>query len=262
MLGAIIGDIVGSRFEFCDAKTKNFDFFATGCEFTDDTVMTLAIAKALLDSRGDHSKLNDLTTRHMRDIGRQYPMCGYGQIFFKWLFSDTMGPYGSYGNGAAMRVSPCGFAANTIDAAKLYSLKVTEVTHNHLEGLKGAEATAACVFLAKTGKSTDEIREYVDTNYYPMDFTIDGIRDNYKFDASCRNSVPQAIAAFLESTSFEDAVRNAVSLGGDSDTMAAIAGGIAEARYGIPDDIRTRALTFLDERLLGILEECQGGPGR
>ncbi|MCL2183965.1 MAG: ADP-ribosylglycohydrolase family protein [Chitinispirillia bacterium] len=261
MLGAIIGDIAGSRFEFSNVKAKNFELFATGCEFTDDTVMTLAVAKALLESRGDHTLLNSLAAKFMREIGRLYPMCGFGQIFSKWVFSDTMGPYGSYGNGAAMRVSPCGFAASTIEAAKLYSLKVTEVTHSHLEGLKGAEATAACVFLAKTGKSNAEIREYVNTNYYPMNFTLDSIRDSYKFDASCQNTVPQAITAFLESTSFESAVRNAISLGGDSDTMAAITGGIAEARYGIPDDIRKRALEFLDERLLGILAECQGTAG-
>ncbi|MCL2219699.1 MAG: ADP-ribosylglycohydrolase family protein [Chitinispirillia bacterium] len=258
MLGAIIGDIVGSRFEFSNAKTKVFEFFATGCEFTDDTVMTLAVAKALLESEGDHTRLNALVTTQMREIGRLYPMCGFGQNFFKWVHSDTMGPYGSYGNGAAMRVSPCGFAADTVDAAKLYSLKVTEVTHNHLEGLKGAEATAACIFLAKTGTSIPDIRDYVHANYYPMDFTLDKIRESYVFDASCQRSVPQAIAAFLESTSFEDAIRNAISLGGDSDTMAAITGGIAEAHYGIPQDIREHALTFLDERLLGILAECQG----
>jgi type I restriction enzyme M protein len=178
-------------------------------------------------------------------------------MFRQWMFSDAPKPYNSFGNGAAMRVSACGFAANTLDAAKLLSRKVTEITHNHPEGLKGAEAAAVCVFLAREGKSILEIRDYVNEHYYPMNFTLDGIRGEYRFDSSCQNSVPQAIMAFLESIGFEDAIRNAVSIGGDSDTIAAIAGSIAEAYYGIPTGIRKHALTFLDEYLLKILVDFE-----
>jgi type I restriction enzyme M protein len=253
MLGAIIGDIVGSRFEWNNIKTKEFDFLTYTCEVTDDSIMTLAIAKAILDSQGNYDKLGDLAEKNMREIGRPYPDCGYGGMFRKWMYSDSMGAYNSFGNGAAMRVSACGFAAATIDEAKLLSQKVTEVTHNHPEGLKGAEATAICIFLALTGSSILEIRDYVNEYYYPLNFTLDGIRDSYTFNETCQDTVPQAIMAFLESTSFEDAIRNAISIGGDSDTLAAITGGIAEAYYGIPVHIRKHALTFLDERLLGIL---------
>ena len=257
MLGAIIGDIVGSRFEWNNIKTKEFDFFTSRCTFTDDSVMSLAIAGAILEAGGDYGKLGGLAVKHMRGVGRPYPNCGYGGMFRRWVYSDDMGPYNSFGNGAAMRVSACGFAADTIDEAVVLARKVTEVTHNHPEGLKGAEATAACVFLAREGKGIPEVRDYVNGHYYPMDFTLDGIRDSYRFDESCQGTVPQAIMAFLESTGFEDAIRNAVSIGGDSDTLAAITGSIAEAYYGIPDDIRACGLAFLDERLLGILNDFE-----
>ena len=257
MLGAIIGDIVGSRFEWNNIKTKEFDFLTYACEFTDDTVMTLAVAKALLETKGDYYKLDGIVVKTMREIGRSYPNCGYGGMFRKWVFSDTMEAYNSFGNGAAMRVSACGFAADTIDETKLLARKVTEITHNHPEGLKGAEATALCVFLAKTGSNMLEIRDHVNNNYYPMNFTLGGIRAGYRFDVTCQGSVPQAIMAFLESNSFEDAIRNAISIGGDSDTIAAITGAIAEAYYGIPADIRKHALTFLDERLLTILVDFE-----
>ncbi|GBU20439.1 hypothetical protein R80B4_00317 [Fibrobacteres bacterium R8-0-B4] len=257
MIGAIIGDIVGSRFEWNNIKTKDFEFLTHTCEATDDSIMTLALAKAILEADGDYDSLGSLAVKNMREIGRPYPDCGYGGMFRQWMYSDTMGAYNSYGNGAAMRVSPCGFAAKTLDEAKLLSRKVTEVTHNHPEGLKGAEATAVCIFLARTGSNILEIRDYVNDNYYPMNFTLDGIRNSYKFDVSCQGTVPQAIMAFLESTSFEDAVRNAVSIGGDSDTLAAITGGIAEAYYGATAAIRKHALTFLDKKLLGILTEFE-----
>lgn len=169
------------------------------------------------------------------------------------MYSDNPQPYNSFGNGAAMRVSACGFAASTLEEAKQLSKKVTEVTHNHPEGLKGAEATTVAIFLAKTGKNILEIRDYINDHYYPMNFTLDGIRDSYEFNEICQDTVPQAIMAFLESTSFEDAIRNAISIGGDSDTLAAITGGIAEAYYGIPTNTRKHALTFLDERLMKIL---------
>jgi type I restriction enzyme M protein len=252
-----VGDIAGSRFERHHIKSKEFEFLTYHCRVTDDSIMSLAIAKALLESNGNYDNLGTLTVQCMRDVGKRYPHCGYGGMFRQWMFSDDPKPYNSFGNGAAMRVSACGFAAHTLDEAKLLSRKVTEITHNHPEGLKGAEATALCVFLAREGKSILEIRDYVNEHYYPMNFTLNGIREEYHFDSSCQNSVPQAIMAFLESTGFEDAIRNAVSLGGDSDTQAAIAGGIAEAYYGIPTGIRKHALTFLDETLLKILVDFE-----
>lgn len=263
MLGAIAGDIVGSRFEWDNIKTKEFEFFTCRCKFTDDSVMSLAVAKALLDCNGDYDNLGGYAVRAMREVGQPYPDSGYGGMFRQWMYSDNPQPYDSFGNGAAMRVSACGFAAHTIDEAVLLSRKVTEVTHNHPEGIKGAEATAVCVFLARTGSSIIEIRDYVNSRYYPMDFTLDSIRDSYRFNETCQDTVPQAIMAFLESSSFEDAIRGAISIGGDSDTLAAITGGIAEAYYGVPADIRRRALTFLDERLLKILidfENVYGSP--
>jgi type I restriction enzyme M protein len=253
MFGAIIGDIVGSRFEWNNIKTKDFELLTYRCEFTDDSVMTLAVAKALLDCGSKYDRLGDYAVRAMREVGQPYPDCGYGGMFRKWMYSDNPQPYNSFGNGAAMRVSACGFIATTLDEAVALSRKVTEVTHNHPEGIKGAEATTVCIFLARTGSSILEIRDYVDKHYYPMNFTLDSIRESYSFNETCQNTVPQAIMAFLESTSFKDAIRNAVSIGGDSDTLAAITGGIAEAYYGIPTEIRKHALTFLDERLLGIL---------
>jgi len=179
-------------------------------------------------------------------------------MFNAWLSSDNPQPYNSYGNGAAMRVSACGFLAKSLEEAKLLSRKVTEVTHNHPEGIKGAEATAVAIYLARTGYSINKIREYIQANYYPLNFTLDEIRDTYKFNETCQESVPQAIEAFLESESFEDAIRNAVSIGGDSDTIAAITGGIAEAYYGIPDEIKEIAMTYyLDQRMKNILSEFQ-----
>ena len=257
MLGAIIGDIVGSRFEWSNIKTKEFDFFTYRCEVTDDSIMTLAIAKAILEAKGDLNKLSSLAVKFMREIGRQYPHCGFGGMFRKWMYSNVMGPYNSFGNGAAMRVSACGIVAHSIDEAIMLSRMVTEVTHNHPEGLKGAEAVAVCVYLARDGKNIFEIRDHVNKNYYPMNFTLDGIREAYQFSETCQDTVPQAIMAFLESKGFEDAIRNAISIGGDSDTLAAITGAIAEAYYGIPTEIRKHALTFLDERLLKILNDFE-----
>ena len=257
MLGAIIGDTVGSRFEWHNHRSKDFDFLTYKCEPTDDSIMTLAIAKAILKSEGDANKLSDLAVRYMQQLGRLYPDAGYGGAFHKWIRSNNPKPYNSFGNGAAMRVSPVGFAAKSLDEAKAMSKAVTKVTHNHPEGLKGAEATTVAIFMALHGRSMLEIRDYIDKNYYPMNFTLDGIRDSYQFNETCQDTVPQAMMAFFESTGFEDAIRNAISIGGDSDTLAAITGGIAEAYYGIPSDIRKHELTFLDERLLAILVEFE-----
>ena len=253
MLGAIIGDLVGSRFEWKNNKSKDFDFLTYRCFPTDDSVMSLAVAHAILVSKDDYSDLSDNVIERMQSIGRYYPNCGYGGSFAKWIVAETPIPYNSYGNGAAMRVSAVGFAANSMEEVVKLSRLVTDVTHNHPEGIKGAEATAVAIYMARSGKSMLEIRDYIDDNYYPMNFTLNQIRDDYTFDVSCQGSVPQALMAFFESTGFEDAIRNAISIGGDSDTIAAICGGIAEAYYGIPANIRKHAMTFLDKQLLQIL---------
>lgn len=253
MLGAIIGDIVGSRFEWNNHRDKDFEFLTYKCFPTDDSIMSLAIAQAILVSKPNHSDLSKNAIECMQSVGRNYPDCGYGGSFYNWMFSDNPKPYNSYGNGAAMRVSPAGFAATSLEEAKELSRLVTEVTHNHPEGIKGAEATAVAIYLAKSGSSILEIRDYINDNYYPMNFTLDDVRDTYKFNETCQDTVPQALQAFFESTDFEDAIRNAISIGGDSDTLAAICGGVAEAYYGIPTDIRKHALTFLDQKLMQLL---------
>lgn len=258
MIGAIIGDIAGSRFEFNNYKSKDFKFFTEKCRFTDDTVMTLAIAEAILEADPSYADLGEKAVAAMRRIGQPYPYCGYGGRFRRWMYYEKdPAPYGSFGNGSAMRVSACGWAGKTLVEVKAISKKVTEVTHNHPEGLKGAEAVATAVFLAKSGTKIPQIREYIEKTYYPLDFRLDDIRSTYKFNETCQGSVPEAIEAFLESVNFEDAVRNAVSIGGDSDTIAAIAGGIAGAYYGVPDALRAKALTYLDDRLLKILNDFE-----
>ena len=247
MLGAIIGDIAGSRFEFHNRKRKDFDLFAPGCRPTDDSVMTLAVAAALMEA----GALDSRAVKWMQRLGRSYPDSGFGGMFYRWLQSDDPQPYGSYGNGAAMRVSPVGFYARSEDEVKRLSHAVTAVSHNHPEAFKGAEATAMAVYLARTGADMAAIRERIERDYYKIDFTLDEIRPAYTL--SCQGSVPQALEAFFESTSFEDAIRNAISIGGDSDTIAAITGGIAEAYYGIPTDIAMAGEQYLDEALRDIL---------
>lgn len=252
MIGAIIGDIVGSRFEWHNIKTKEFDFFGKRCRFTDDTVMTLAVCDALM-ACDNYDELSSYAIKSMQELGNAYPRAGYGKRFKAWLKSKTPEPYNSWGNGAAMRVGGCGYVGESIEEVMNLAQTVTAVTHDHPEGIKAAKAVAVAVFLARTGKSMDEIYTYINDTYYSIDFTLDAIRDTYKFDVSCQGSVPQAFAAFFESKNFEDAIRNAISIGGDSDTIAAITGSIAEAYYGVPDAIRQQAGTFLDERLTRIL---------
>jgi len=257
MVGAIIGDIAGSRFEFNNIRSKDFELFAKDCRVTDDSIMTLAVAKAIMACNGDWEELGYNAVIYMREIGRKYPRCGFGGMFRRWMFSDDPEPYNSYGNGAAMRVSPCGFTAVTEEEAALLSRKVTEVTHNHSEGLKGAEAVSVAIFMARNGAAKNEIKERVEKDYYALDFTLDSIRESYQFNETCQETVPQAIAAFLESVSFEDAVRGAISIGGDSDTLAAIAGSIAEAFYGVPLELKNRALSYLDSALLTVYREWE-----
>lgn len=257
MLGAIIGDIAGSRFEFHNHRSKKFELMNDQCFFTDDTVMSLALAKALLESKDDYSDLSTQATFWMRKIGQPYPYCGYGGRFLNWMYTDAPEPYHSFGNGAAMRVSACAYAAASLDEAKTLSHAVTAVTHNHPEGLKGAEATVVATYLALHGASKDDIRQRILSDYYTINFTIDDIRPTYAFNETCQNTVPQALQAFFESTDFEDAIRTAISVGGDSDTLAAITGAVAEAHYGIPTHLREQAKTYLDERLLALLDEFE-----
>ena len=278
MIGAIVGDIAGSRFEFDNHKSKDFDLFVSCGKlngsvddklktmlnlstYSDDSVMTLAIAKAILLWKEMESltyqDLSQLAVASMREFGEMYPLAGYGGTFELWLHDETMGPYNSWGNGAAMRVSACGWAGRTLDEVKAMSRAVTEVTHNHLEGIKGAEATAVATFLARTGKSKEKIRSVIVRDYYPLDFTLDEIRPDYEFDVSCQGSVPLAIEAFMLFTCYEDHRGLAVSIGGDSDTIAAICGAVAGAFYGVPDDIRTKAAAFLPPHLLETLHSFE-----
>lgn len=265
MFGAMTGDIVGSIYEFNTIKTKEFPLFSGDCSFTDDTVMTVAIARALLRCCGTQETFIRAAEEEMHSLGRKYPYAGYGSRFFAWLLDDCPHPYNSYGNGSAMRVSPCGLIAVTLDEALSLSAASAEVTHNHPEGIKGARAAAAAVFLAKTGSRKEQIAEYIRQNFYPLEETLDEIREYYLFNETCMNTVPQAITAFLESESYEDAVRNAVSLGGDSDTLAAITGGIAWAYYRcgkkeLPQDmkaVRMQAEQYLPAEFVSTAERFE-----
>lgn len=246
MLGAIIGDIIGSVYEWNNIKTKDFPLFMPDCFFTDDTVMTIAIAEGLMN--GGTSKEFIVA---MKKYGRMYPDAGYGGRFGSWLFSEDTKPYNSWGNGSAMRVSPVAWFYDSLLEVEKHAEISASVTHNHPEGIKGAQATAAAIFLARKGKSKDDIKEYIESKYgYDLSRSLDDIRPSYIFNESCQGTVPEAIIAFLESTDFEDAIRNAISLGGDSDTLAAITGSIAEGAYGVPEIIKEKALSILDEDLL------------
>ena len=261
MYGAILGDIVGSPYEFdCNNyKAKDFPLFSRHSDFTDDTVMTLAVAKALLSSRGqDDTAIKAALVREMQQLGRAYPDRGYGTHFDGWLYEDAPQPYQSYGNGSAMRVSPAAWLAEDMTEALHLAQLTAEVTHDHPEGIKGAQATAAAVFLARTGCSRADIRAYVERVFgYDLGRTCDEIRPTYHHVESCQETVPQAITAFLESTGFEDALRTAVSLGGDSDTLAAITGSIAEAFYGVPENLKQECRQRLTPELAGILEKFE-----
>jgi len=248
MLGAIAGDVIGSRFEHNGIKNKDFELFNSHSFFTDDTVHTVALADSILNNVPYQEKL--------KEYFHYYPSVGYGRRFLSWAQSTTAVPYGSYGNGSAMRVSSVAWLYDTLDDVLSEALKSAMVTHNHPEGIRGAQAVAAAVFMARNGASKITIRNYVEDSFsYDLSATIDEIRPGYNFDVSCQGSVPQAIMAFLEAVDFEDAVRNAVSLGGDSDTLACIAGGIAEAYFGgVPERIAEECLMRIDERLKRVVE--------
>ncbi|HPW18777.1 MAG TPA: ADP-ribosylglycohydrolase family protein [Candidatus Aminicenantes bacterium] len=252
MIGAIAGDIIGSVHEFGRTKSKDFPLFVPGSAFTDDSVLTAAIARAILTD-GDYRK-------SVLEIGRRYPDAGYSGFFASWLFSSDPKPYDSWGNGSAMRVSPVGFAFDSVDDVLREAARSAEFTHSHPEGIKGAQATALAVFLARTARDKDIIRSEIAARFgYDLDRTVDGIRPGYSFNESCQETVPEAVIAFLESDSYEDAVRNAVSLGGDADTLACITGGIAEAFYGgVPPEIGNKARDILTPDLLKIAEDFGG----
>jgi ADP-ribosylglycohydrolase len=249
MIGAIAGDIIGSVHENAGTKTKDFQLFDLRCCFTDDTVLTVAVAEQMLRG-GDYI---DLFHQYYYD----YPEAGYGGNFIRWAAYERRLPYNSWGNGSAMRVSPIGFACNSLEEVMMQAKKSAEVTHNHVEGIRGAQATAVAIYLARTGQDKLAIKTHIEREFgYQLSDRLDDIRPDYTFDVSCQGSVPQSIVAFLESNDYEDAIRNAISLGGDADTMACIAGGIAEAYYGgVPEDIRKETLDRLDEKLRNIVIE-------
>jgi ADP-ribosylglycohydrolase len=249
MLGAIAGDIIGSVFEFNDNKPSyNFELFTSGSDFTDDTVLTIALADSIL---------NDVSYTHkLKEYFNLYPGRGYGGSFYEWGASDSMMPYNSWGNGSAMRVSPVGWAYNTLEEVLLNAKKSAEVTHNHPEGIKGAQATAAAIFLGREGSTKEEIRKYIiNTFNYKLNFELDDLIRDYRFNESCQETVPQAIYTFLISESFEDSIRKAMIIGGDSDTLACINGSIAEAFYqGVPKQIEKEVLSRLDNQMLNIMD--------
>lgn len=257
MYGAILGDMIGAPYEFDrGSKTKDFPLFSPQSEFTDDTVMTIAVAEALLSNgRASEERLQGALVRSMQRWGRRYPHAGYGGMFRRWLKSWHPKPYGSFGNGSAMRVSSAGWLGDTLeDACRLARLSA-EVTHNHPEGIKGAQSVAAVIFLARTGSSKEEIRRFVVQEFgYDLSRTCDQIRPTYHHVESCQETVPEAITAFLEGTDFEDVIRTAVSLGGDCDTLTCIAGGMAEAFFGVPEALKEECRRRLTGDMLAVLD--------
>lgn len=255
MLGAIVGDIIGSAYEFNNTKRKEFHLFTPRSKFTDDTVMTLAVARWLCDDK-EHRK--ETLVQRMQELGRRYPTAGYAGSFMRWLYNPEPQPYNSYGNGSAMRVSPVAFYAHSLQEALGLAKISAEVTHNHPEGIKGAQAIASSIYLARHGATKREIKSYVEENFhYDLSRQLDDIRPTYSYDMSCQNTVPQALLAFLEGANFEDVMRSAVSIGGDSDTIAAMAGGIAQAFYVIPKKLSSYCYALLTPELRGVLNDFE-----
>ena len=249
IIGAISGDIIGSTREFEPIKTKDFVLYKKNSHFTDDTVMTLAVARWLCKDKSSTEVLID----NLKYFGNLYPNAGYGGRFKKWLAQESPEAYGSWANGSAMRVSPCAWAAESLEEAQELAKTSAMVTHNHPDAVKGALATSDAIYLARVGASKDEIRNHIEMRYdYDLSLSVDEIRPAYKFDVSCRGSVPESIISFLDADDFEDTIRNAVSLGGDADTQAAIAGSIASAYWDVPRKISYKAIHRLDYRLLGV----------
>ena len=256
MIGAICGDIIGSRFEFNNRKSKNFALFNEESHYTDDSVMTCCVARALIHSwqKDRFETLEEVTKNTMLDIGYWYPFCGYGARFVDWMYKNPI-PYNSCGNGSAMRISPVGDIARDIEEAKDLSYAVTAISHNHPEGIKGAEAVAVANVLARQGEGKREIRSYIEGHYYDLSKTVNEWREDNMGHGKeiCQITVPQAFACFLEGHSYRDVIRNCISIGGDSDTIAAIAGGIAEPYYGVPDKVRRMGMMILDYPLRDVV---------
>ena len=255
MFGAILGDIIGSPYEFdMGDKTKDFPLFSTESHFTDDTVMTIAVAEALINAPDDEEVIRRQLIAAMQKYGKRYPHAGYGGMFRRWLRDDDPQPYNSWGNGSAMRVSSVAWLYNDIENVRRIARLSAEVTHNHPEGIKGAEATASAIFLGRTGHGKAEIKAYIENKFhYDLSRTCDEIRPSYYHVESCQETVPEAITAFLEGESFEDVIRTAVSLGGDCDTLTCIAGSIAEGFYGIPEQLKLECQSRLSKGLLNVL---------
>ena len=260
MYGAILGDIIGSPYEFdMGSKTKDFPLFSRESGFTGDTVMTLAVAEAFLGAPQDEDAIRRRLIHAMRDWGHRYPGAGYGIRFCRWLASSDPQPYNSFGNGSAMRVSSVAWLFDDMETVRRMARLSAEVTHNHPEGIKGAEATAAAIFLARTGHTKAEIKTYIETEFhYDLSRTCDQIRPGYRHVESCQETVPEAITAFLEGKSFEDVIRTAVSLGGDCDTLTAIAGSIAEGFHGVPEQLKEECRNRIPKHFIRILDRVMG----
>lgn len=257
MIGAIMGDMIGAPYEFDRSpKTKEFPLFSRGSEFTDDSVMTIAVAEALMDTIGKpDDEISTALVASMQKWGKRYPDAGYGGMFYHWLHTKHPEPYGSFGNGSAMRVSSAGWLFGTLEETRHMARLAAEVTHNHPEGIKGAEATASAIFMARTGSSKEEIRDYIVGEFgYDLSRTCNEIRPGYHHMETCQQTVPEAITAFLEGADFEDVIRTAVSLGGDCDTLTCIAGGMAEAFYGVPDELAAECRKRLPDDMLAVLD--------
>ena len=261
MYGAILGDIIGSPYEFdMGNKSKKFPLFSNKSTFTDDSVMTVAVANAFLDAmpNADIEWIRHRLISSMKQYGKLFPYAGYGGMFRRWLQRDDPHPYGSFGNGSAMRVSGVAWLYNDLQTVRSMARLSAEVSHNHPEGIKGAEATASAIFMARTGSSKAEIKAYIENEFgYNLNRTCDDIRPGYHHVESCQETVPEAITAFLEGESFEDVIRTAVSLGGDCDTLTCIAGGIAEGFYGVPDDMKQECRSRLPKELLDVLDKFE-----
>ena len=260
MIGAILGDMIGAPYEFDRGrKTKDFPLFGRGTQFTDDSVMTIAVAEALMASMGKKDEeIKKALVSSMQKWGHRYPHAGYGGMFRQWLHEKDPQPYGSFGNGSAMRVSAAGWLYETMEETRHAARLTAEVTHNHPEGIKGAESAAAAIFLARTGKSKEEIRDYIIREFgYDLSRTCDEIRPSYHHVESCQETVPEAITAFLEGRNFEDVIRTAVSLGGDCDTLTCIAGGMAEAFYGVPEEMQEAGRKRLTAHILAVLDRFE-----
>ncbi len=256
MIGAIIGDIAGSIYEFNNIKTTDFPLLSDDCFFTDDTAMTVAVADALLRGGRNEAKTEKEMVKSLRKFGKIYPDAGYGCRFGEWLTSSDPKPYGSFGNGSAMRVSPVAWFFHSLEKVEKFAEISAKVTHDHEEGIKGAKATAVAIFMARRGYEKDYIKRYLELKYkYDLSKSLDEIRPDYSFDETCQGTVPAAFRAFYEADSFEDTIRKAISLGGDSDTLAAIAGSIAEAYYPVPEEIKAPAMAKLDKKLTEVLKK-------